>query len=161
MKQAEPWLWALTSSSSFHVWEITVLWRKLYFTNTSVGQVLIYRCALIFPPCLHIYSWHRHSPRAVCNGKVLQCQKSHCKLSTTMFGLVHSKSKTIKDKAVSVSSVPQPCLSLDRQTPLSHSGVWARHKIFRTACKLHFRAISLTGQIVEHRRQQIKITHLL
>lgn len=119
-----------------------------------MGQVLICRCALTFPPCLHTYNAHRHYPRAACNGKVLQCQKSHCELSATMFGLVHSKSKTIKDKAVSVSSVPQLCLSLDGQTPLSRSRVWARHKIFRTACKLHSSAITVTAQIVENRGQR-------
>lgn len=70
-------LCALASSLSF-VWDTVLLWRKLYFTDTTVSQVLIYTCVHSFPPSLHIYSWHRDSPPAVCNGKVLQCQHSHC-----------------------------------------------------------------------------------
>lgn len=44
------------------------------------------RCVCVFPACLwHIYSWHRDSPQAACNGKVLRCQKSHSKLSITVW----------------------------------------------------------------------------
>lgn len=115
-----------------------------WFMDKTVSHIFIYSCTWIFPACLwHIYSWHRESPQAVCNGKVLQCQKSRSKPSITMSGLGYSKSMTMKDKAVSTCSVPRLCLSLDSQTPLSCPGVWVRHKFFLTAFKLQFRAISV------------------
>lgn len=68
----------------------------------------------------------RFSSGSVCNGKVLLRQKSHSKLSITVSGLGHSKSKTMKDKAVSTCSVLQLGLSLQRQTPLSRQRVWVK-----------------------------------
>lgn len=109
-----------------------------YFMDKSVRQTFIYRC--VFPSCLcYIYSQHRDSPQAQCNGKVLQC--------LLQSGLGRSESKTMKDKAVSTPSVPQLCLALDSLYLVQESGSDTRP--FLTAFKLQFRAISVPGQTVD------------
>ncbi len=128
-------------------WSMTQTFLSLSLINKWTCEFSSHRCACIVPACFwHIYSWHRDSLQAACNGKVLQCQKSHCKLFITTSGLGHSKSKTVRDKAVSACAGPPLCLSLDCQTLLSCPGVGVRLKISLTAFKLQLRTISVTGQ---------------
>ena len=102
--------------------------------------------------CPAHFCWHRDFIRGSMQWKNTPVpERNVASFLSTISGLRHSKSKTMKDKAVSFSLVPRLCLSFSRQTLLSCSGVWVRHKIFLTALELQFRAISVTGQIVDYK----------